>query len=62
LLVGAEGTISEIMVDGVMVEGMAHIREVVVSHFASHFRASKVERTGVDNLQFWTLSLMEGVV
>jgi hypothetical protein len=48
------------MVDGVMVKGMTHIKESVVSHFASHFRASNVERPGLDNLQFRTLSLMEG--
>lgn len=53
-------TISAIMVDGVMVKGMTHIIKVVVSHFVSHFRASNVERPGVGNLQFQTLSLMEG--
>lgn len=43
-----------------MVKGMTHIIKVVVSHFVSHFRASNVERLGVGNLQFRTLSLMEG--
>ncbi|MCI17898.1 cysteine-rich receptor-like protein kinase, partial [Trifolium medium] len=37
------------------------ILHVVVSHFASHhFKASIVERPGVDNLQFRRLSQLEG--
>ncbi|MCI16818.1 cysteine-rich receptor-like protein kinase, partial [Trifolium medium] len=37
-------------------EGVHPIRQAVVSHFASHFKASNVERLGVDNLQFQRLS------
>ncbi|GAU35673.1 hypothetical protein TSUD_162450 [Trifolium subterraneum] len=49
-------TISSIQVDGVTVEGVDPIRQVVFSHFASHFKARNVERPGVENLQFKRLN------
>ncbi|MCI96739.1 hypothetical protein A2U01_0118039, partial [Trifolium medium] len=32
-------------------EGVQPIRQAVFEHFASHFKASYVDRPGVDNLQ-----------
>ncbi|MCI63833.1 endonuclease/exonuclease/phosphatase family protein, partial [Trifolium medium] len=40
--------------------GVQPIRHAVVSHFASHFKASIVERPGEDKLQFRRLSQLEG--
>ncbi|GAU35285.1 hypothetical protein TSUD_274870 [Trifolium subterraneum] len=44
--------ISSLQVGGVTVEGVAPIRQAVVSHFASHFQAVTVDRPGVDSLTF----------
>ncbi|GAU16239.1 hypothetical protein TSUD_298710 [Trifolium subterraneum] len=52
--------ISSIQVDDAIVEGVQLIRQAVFSHFSSHFKASTVERPGVDNLQFIRLTLVEG--
>jgi len=52
--------ISSILVDGAVVEDVEPIRQAVVSHFASHFKAHNVERSGVNNLQFRRLSFSEG--
>ncbi|GAU45931.1 hypothetical protein TSUD_100080 [Trifolium subterraneum] len=49
-------TISYLQVDGVTLEGVDSIRQAVFMHFASHFNASNVVRSGVDNLQFKRLS------
>jgi hypothetical protein len=49
--------ISSIHVDGVTLEGVSSIRQAVFTHFASHFKASYVERPGVGNLLFRTLSV-----
>ncbi|MCI83523.1 cysteine-rich receptor-like protein kinase, partial [Trifolium medium] len=46
-------------VDGVTLEGVTPIRQAVVSHFASHFKAIRVERPGVDNLVFKRLNQLE---
>lgn len=43
-----------------MVEGVSPISETVVSNFASHFKACNFERPSMDNLQFRTLSFLEG--
>ncbi|CAJ2641323.1 unnamed protein product [Trifolium pratense] len=51
--------ISVIQVDGVTVEGVNPIRQAVFSHFESHFKASNVERPGVDDLQFKRLTQVE---
>ncbi|GAU10072.1 hypothetical protein TSUD_421240, partial [Trifolium subterraneum] len=51
--------ISVIQADGVSIEGVAPIRQAVFSHFASHFKATHVERPGVDNLQFKRLNQVE---
>ncbi|MCI47319.1 cysteine-rich receptor-like protein kinase, partial [Trifolium medium] len=48
--------ISYIQVDGATLEGVDPIRQAVFSHFASHFKASNVERYGVENLQFKRLN------
>lgn len=37
------------------------MHSVVFSYFVAHFKAHIVERPDVDNLQFRTLTLMEGV-
>ncbi|GAU36154.1 hypothetical protein TSUD_275130 [Trifolium subterraneum] len=48
------------MLDEITIEGVQPIRQAVVSHFASHFKARTVERPGVDNLQFKRLTQLEG--
>ncbi|PNX79707.1 cysteine-rich receptor-like protein kinase, partial [Trifolium pratense] len=52
--------ISVIQVEGSTLEDVAHIRQAVFSHFASHFKTSTEERPGVDNLQFKRLNYVEG--
>ncbi|GAU23620.1 hypothetical protein TSUD_386090 [Trifolium subterraneum] len=51
--------ISSILVDEVNLEGVSPIRQAVVSHFASHFKATHMNRPGVDNLLFKTLNPLE---
>ncbi|GAU38427.1 hypothetical protein TSUD_396070 [Trifolium subterraneum] len=51
--------ISSLEVGGFTVEGVAPIRQAVVSHFASHFKAVNVGRPGVDSLTFKRLQLAE---
>ncbi|GAU22739.1 hypothetical protein TSUD_138630 [Trifolium subterraneum] len=51
--------ISSIQEGGVTLEGVNPIRQVVVSHFASHFKAVNVDRPGIYNLVFQRLSLVE---
>ncbi|MCI64300.1 cysteine-rich receptor-like protein kinase, partial [Trifolium medium] len=36
------------------------IRQAVFLHFASHFKASPMDRPGVDNIQFSRLAPLEG--
>ncbi|CAJ2668643.1 unnamed protein product [Trifolium pratense] len=50
---------SAIQVDGVTIEGVEPIRQAVFSHFESHFKASNVDRPGVDDLQFKRLNHVE---
>jgi hypothetical protein len=52
--------ISSIQVEGVTLEGVQPIRQAVFTHFASHFKASIVDRPGVENLQFRSMSILEG--
>jgi hypothetical protein len=52
--------ISSVQVDGVTLEGVDHVRQAVFSHFATHFKARNVERSGVENLSFRSLSVVEG--
>ncbi|PNY03932.1 cysteine-rich receptor-like protein kinase [Trifolium pratense] len=47
---------SVIHVDGVTIEGVEPIRQAVFSYFESHFKASNVEWSGVDDLQFKRLN------
>jgi len=49
-----------IVENGVVVEGVQPIRNVVFQHFFNHFKACAIERPGVDNLAFKTLSYVEG--
>jgi hypothetical protein len=51
--------ISSIQVDGVTLEGVNPIRQAVVAHFATHFKARSVARPGVDNLLFSRLSMAD---
>ncbi|GAU34505.1 hypothetical protein TSUD_388170 [Trifolium subterraneum] len=44
--------ISSLQVGDVTVEGVTPIRQEVFSHFASHFKAVNVEKSGVDSLTF----------
>jgi hypothetical protein len=53
-------SLCSIVVDGVSVEGVQPVRNVVCSHFANHFRAQRVARPGIGHLQFRRLSCMEG--
>jgi hypothetical protein len=53
-------TISLVQVDGVTLEGVDQVRQAVFSHFANHFKARNVERPGVENLSFRSLSVVEG--
>jgi hypothetical protein len=52
-------TISALQVDGVIVEGVQHIRQAVFSHFESHFKADRVDRPGVENLVFKRLNQVD---
>jgi len=53
-------SLCSIVVDGVLVEGVQPVRNVVCSHFANHFRAQRAARPGIGHLQFRQLSCMEG--
>jgi len=48
------------MVDGVRVEGVQPIHQVVFSTFSTHFSACNLDRPRVDDFQFQTLSFAEG--
>ncbi|MCH79399.1 cysteine-rich receptor-like protein kinase [Trifolium medium] len=52
-------TISSLQVDNTRVEGVVPIRNAVVSHFATHFKAVTMERPGVENLVFKRLQVAE---
>jgi hypothetical protein len=52
--------ISSVQVDGATLEGVHPIRQVVFTHFATHFKASNVVRPRVDNLIFKRLTALEG--
>ncbi|GAU16975.1 hypothetical protein TSUD_37330 [Trifolium subterraneum] len=52
-------SISMLQADGVTLEGVNPIRQVVFSHFASHFKGTHIERPGVENLQFKRLKQLE---
>jgi hypothetical protein len=51
---------SYVLVDGVLIEGVLPVCQVVFSHFAQHFQAQHEERPCMDNLQFRSLSVGEG--
>jgi hypothetical protein len=46
-------------VDGVTIEGVHSIRQAVLSHFESHFKARRVDRPDVENLAFRQLNQVE---
>ncbi|GAU44274.1 hypothetical protein TSUD_135150 [Trifolium subterraneum] len=50
---------NSLQMDGVTLKGVNPIRQAVVSHFESHFKATIVERPGVDNLSFKRLNQFE---
>ena len=52
-------SLSSIMVDGEVVDGVNSIRQAVFSHFKNHFMAVRVARPTLGNLQFRRLSFME---
>jgi hypothetical protein len=49
--------ITMINVNGVQVEGVQHIHSVVFTHFAHDFKSPRVERPGVEGLNFSKLSV-----
>ncbi|GAU17467.1 hypothetical protein TSUD_340100 [Trifolium subterraneum] len=51
--------ISSLQVGSSIVEGVVPIREAVVTHFASLFKAVRIDRPGVDNLSFKQLTPRE---
>jgi hypothetical protein len=53
-------SIISLSVNGLFVEGVQPIRNVVFSHFRNHFAAHSTSRPGVENLPFKTLSYAEG--
>ncbi|GAU20182.1 hypothetical protein TSUD_352460 [Trifolium subterraneum] len=55
-----QNALSAIMVDGERVEGVMPVRQAVFNHFSSHFRAGNEVRPTVEELQFSTLSWVEG--
>jgi hypothetical protein len=52
-------TIQMLQVNGVQVEGVPHVREVVFRHFSSHYKATVVARPGVKDLSFRRLFVGE---
>ena len=48
-----------INVNGIPVEGVRNIREVVYTHFSSQFKVVNVERAGVEALEFRMLSVVD---
>ncbi|GAU43818.1 hypothetical protein TSUD_248070 [Trifolium subterraneum] len=57
---GRGNAISAINANGIILQGVQPIRQVVFSHFAAHFKASTVDRPGVENLHFRQLTPNEG--
>jgi len=52
-------SLSSIMVNGEVVEGVNPVRQAVFMHFKNHFLSDRVARPSVGNLQFQKLSVME---
>ncbi|GAU12294.1 hypothetical protein TSUD_142030 [Trifolium subterraneum] len=52
-------SISSLQVNGATTEGVHPIRQAVFTHFASHFKANNVDRSGVENLHFRQLNPLE---
>jgi len=52
-------SLSSILVDGEVVEGVHLVRQAIVTHFKNHFKSVRVERPTLGNLQFRRLSVMD---
>jgi len=52
--------VSSFVVNGVLIEGIDNVRNVVLSHFSSHFKSRRVERPIMKDLQFPSLTHREG--
>ncbi|GAU40433.1 hypothetical protein TSUD_397520 [Trifolium subterraneum] len=50
----------DLPLNGRSLEGVQPIRQAVFTHFASHFKASTMDRPGVENLNFSQLTPREG--
>jgi hypothetical protein len=55
-----KNAIQFILVDGVLVEGVANVRSAVFSHFSTHFQPRRVNRPSMENLHFRSLSCRQG--
>ena len=53
-------TICSVLVDGVRIEGVHPVRHAIYTHFAQHFKSQSEVRPSVSNLQFRSLSVVEG--
>jgi len=42
------------------VDGIVNVCDIVFSHFATHFKGYNIERHGLDNLHFHSLTTLEG--
>ena len=51
--------IQMLQVNGVQVEGVQNVREAVLHHFSSHYKATNVVRPGVEELRFRRQSVAE---
>ena len=54
-------TMSSVLVNGVMVDGVDNVRSAVFDHFSSHIKSQRVERPSMEALQFQSLSYREGI-
>ena len=52
-------SLSSIMVNGAMVEGVNPVRQAVFMHFKNHYLSNRVSQPSVGNMQFQRLSFME---
>jgi len=53
-------TISSLVVDGGIVEGVNPVREAVFNYFAKHFKKIQGERPSVEGLEFRRIDVMDG--
>jgi len=55
-------SLSSILVNRSLVEGVQPVRQAVFSHFAHHFQVHHISRPTVEDLQFQGLSFVEGAI